>query len=190
MSIYKKFVTIQDKINGSTSGHVLIELMDNYVKQQSLVQIPKTNNIERSTRIAYVRSDNKFRSGGFLLEKHDNYLLFKGFNGAVFSLQIDDIKLLFIGTTPTQKKEIKEKKLLAKKILGSLVEYKKPKEIKKYSVNLFDNIIYSTPDESKYKRFLESPKYNNAKKNGYIMDGKVYKSPMIISRHDNHSQEY
>jgi len=107
-----------------------------------------------------------FRSGGWLIgrnmddpENNDKYILYKAYNGAIFSLQIKDILEVYI---LSKKKEIPI--------------FKKPDpktENKNYPVFLpdprtgLDHIVYYARDNCAKMRFMNSNKYTMAKIIGY-----------------------
>lgn len=109
--------------------------------------------------------EGTFRSGGWLLgrnkenvENNDKYILYKGYNGAVFSLQIKDLLEVYI------KSKTKE-----------IPVFKKPNpktQTKNFPVFLQDpetgndKIIYYARDNNAKIRFMNSHKYKIAKATG------------------------
>ena len=102
--------------------------------------------------------EGTFRSGGWLIgknlddpENNDKYILYKGYNGAVFSLQIKDILEIYI---KSPKREISI--------------FKKPGKETKYPVFLPDPVtgedivVYFAKDEFNRVRFTNSNKYQKA----------------------------
>jgi hypothetical protein len=104
--------------------------------------------------------EGTFRSGGWLLgknledtENNHLYIMYKGYNGAIFSLQIKDVLEIYVKST---KKEIPI--------------FKKPdsKNPTNYPVYLPDPeteepcLVYYAKDEFNKKRFMNSLKYKKA----------------------------
>lgn len=102
--------------------------------------------------------EGTFRSGGWLIGKNlddpdysDDYILYKAYNGAIFSLQIKDILEVYIQSF---KKDIQV--------------FKKPAEVTNYPVYLPDPetgkqvAVYYARDNYRKKRFMESIKYKKA----------------------------
>ena len=91
--------SIQNQINSRPAGRkgLIINqiLLDDYLassklKKISILEIPL---VPKGTRIAYsIKKGPKWRSGGFIisLNQKEGYLLYKSFNGALFSLQLND----------------------------------------------------------------------------------------------------
>lgn len=104
--------------------------------------------------------EGTFRSGGYLIgrnmddpENNDKYILYKGYNGAIFSLQIKDIMEVYI---KSKKREIPI--------------FKNPDHDNKtnFPVYLEDYrtgknvIVYYAKDEYNRRRFMNSQKYKTA----------------------------
>ena len=106
--------------------------------------------------------EGTFRSGGWLIgknysdpENNDKYILYKAYNGVVFSLQISDLQEVYI---QSPKKEISV--------------FKKPGKITRFPVYLehFDTkvpvVVYYAEDSYKKFRFENSIKYKKALASG------------------------
>lgn len=103
--------------------------------------------------------ENTFRSGGYLIgrneneskEKRDDYILYKGYNGAIFPLQIKDIQDVYI-KVPNKDKP----------------SFKKPALITNFPVYLYNKetgkseIVYYAKDNNHKNRFMNSIKYKKA----------------------------
>jgi hypothetical protein len=102
--------------------------------------------------------EGTFRSGGWFIgknldnpENNDKYIMYKGYNGVIFSLQIKDILEVYIKST---KREIST--------------FKKPASITKYPIYLIDNltkkkvVVYYARDKFAQNRFENSYKYKLA----------------------------
>jgi hypothetical protein len=105
--------------------------------------------------------EGTFRSGGWLLgknledpENNDKYIMYKGYNGAIFSLQIKDLLEVYVKSS---KKEIPV--------------FKKPdmNNPTNYSVYLPDpetdepQLVYYAKDQFNKNRFINSEKYKKAR---------------------------
>ena len=103
--------------------------------------------------------EGTFRSGGWLIGKNledsensDKYVMYKGYNGAIFSLQIKDLLEVYV---KSPKREIPV--------------FKKPAEITNFPVYLPDPdnntpiIVYFARDEYQRRRFINSFKYKKAR---------------------------
>jgi len=99
-----------------------------------------------------------FRSGGWLLQKNynsenknENFILYKGYNGAIFSLQIKDLSEVYI---LSPKKEISIfKKPLVKTNFPVYLENPKTEKLE---------IVYYGKDQYQKNRFQNSLKYKKA----------------------------
>jgi len=103
--------------------------------------------------------EGTFRSGGFFIGKNineidnskiDNYFLYKGYNGCIFSLQIKDILEVYV-KSPTKEISV----------------FKKPEMITNFPVYL-DNengiktVVYYASDSCHRIRFMNTMKYKKA----------------------------
>lgn len=104
--------------------------------------------------------EGTFRSGGWLLgrniedpENNDKYIMYKGYNGAIFSLQIKDLLEVYVKSS---KKEIPVFKKPDINFKTNFPIYLEDPETKKQI------IIYYAKDEFNKKRFISSIKYKKA----------------------------
>jgi len=110
--------------------------------------------------------EGTFRSGGQFfgrnenesdLEKYDNYILYKAYNGCIFSLQFDDMLEVYI------KSPLKER---------SVFKTVDVKSKTKFPVTLEDPntgqevVVYYAKDRNKQIRFMNSMKYQRARATG------------------------
>jgi hypothetical protein len=136
-------------------------------------------------RLAYITSGNLWRSGGYLVSLNRGeqtnefeYILFKSFGNGIYSVQLCDIKQLYI----------KEKK--KKKIEGVL--YKTPIKITKYPVILQDKngrdiIVKYSRNGYAYNKFINTKKYKRSKEIGWFFENGTQKPDIIFS--DDESNE-
>ena len=103
--------------------------------------------------------EGTFRSGGYLIGKNENerkekindYILYKGYNGAIFPLQIKDIQDIYI-KVPSKDKP----------------SFKIPAIITNFPVSLYNKetgkyeIVYYAKDNNHKNRFMNSVKYKKA----------------------------
>lgn len=112
--------------------------------------------LEGGMQIKYLVKDekgiDKFRSGGWVTQINNNYLVFRSHAGPLFSLQYENIVELY-----GLKKEDKKIKL------------KKPDESLKYKVEYEGVLIFSSDRKDRIDRFKKSKKYEN------IIGGSKYK---------------
>jgi len=104
--------------------------------------------------------DGTFRSGGWLLGKNSNdpennekYIMYKGYNGAIFSLQIKDILEIYVKSV---KKEISVFKKPDMNNATNFPVYLPDPDTKKLE------IVYFAKDEFNKNRFINSIKYRKA----------------------------
>lgn len=99
-------------------------------------------------------NEGTFRSGGFLIGKKENseeYILYKAFNGCIFSLQIKDIQEVYV----------KDKNKI-------FIKFNYPEKITNYPVYLQNPItnervvVYYARSPSAQERFKNSLKYKTA----------------------------
>ncbi len=160
------YKSIQKYIN-SNGGHIDSDKLDKYLaklKSRGFVNITDIYSILPGTRFVYITTDYKWRSGGFLIslelsnksydttklnKEYKPYILYKGFNNAVFSLQVEDIHKIYI-----KQKTAKQK----------IIQIKEPENITNFPVtaknsNGDDEIIYYARDEFARNRYMNSKKY-------------------------------
>lgn len=168
------YVSIQSKVNSSKEYE---DVYFNELSKNGWVALKNVTDIfylNKGRQFKYRLNGNSmsgapegtFRSGGWFVGKNDadtdpdnrdKYLLYKAFNGAVFSLQIKDIMEVYI---KSQKKDV--------------IVFKKPdpKSISDYPVYLQNSetgkneVVYYAPDAYKQKRFMNSIKYKKANMTG------------------------
>jgi len=103
-------------------------------------------------------TEGTFRSGGWLIGKNmedkfnnDKYIMYKGYNGVIFSLQIKDLLEVYVKST---KRDVSV--------------FKKPAEVTRFPVYLTDPengkqvIVYYAKDQCQKNRFMNSYKYKKA----------------------------
>lgn len=120
------------------------------------------------TEMVYGNFGNKFRSGGWFIEKsvgdNGDYILYKPYKKGQppIPVQLSNIKDLYVLTGEQQKKNKDNK----------IVYYRRPGEETRYPVKLFDKcgvevVIAYAKDQYSYDRFLNTKKYERAMKNGW-----------------------
>lgn len=100
--------------------------------------------------------EGTFRSGGWLIGKNDNdnnYILYKGYNGAVFSLQIKDLLEIYIKSPKREISIFKKPDLNFKTIYPVTLPDPETKQ---------DIIVYYAKDKYHQDRFMNSIKYRKA----------------------------
>lgn len=103
--------------------------------------------------------EGTFRSGGWLIGKNlnerdnDDYVLYKGYNGAVFSLQIKDLLEVYI------KSPKREVPVFKKPDMNNITNYPVFLPNPETDVN---TLIYYARDEYQRRRFMNSVKYKKA----------------------------
>lgn len=182
--LIKKFVipdpekkTIQNYINASDDG-TIVEARYNIYKKNldkrgfQLIHPDNAREIAKGDRIAYVDTNNKWRSGGFVIEIHKNeeFIQYKMFNGQVSQIQFSDIQDLWW----QPKKE-------ANKFKGvqfgedDKIVLKKPDFISNYPVVLKnskgkDVVVYYADDNSKKNRYMGTNKFKLISEFGWIFE--------------------
>jgi hypothetical protein len=162
-----KYISVQTKVNNDTNFekmYISKLINDGWVSLKNVSDIlifPRGRSFKyrlNSDSLSGV-DEGTFRSGGWLIGRNledkdnDKYIMYKGYNGAIFSLQIKDLLEVYVKSS---KKEIPV--------------FKKP-DINfktKYPVFLPDpetgknKIVYYAKDEFNRKRFTNSTKYKKA----------------------------
>ena len=162
------YISVQTKVNLDEKYE---KLYFENLMIQGWVKIPKIETIfglPKGTQFKYRLNqdslskvpDGTFRSGGWLIGRNENeddldlknkYILYKGFNGAIFSLQLKDIKEIYI---KSKKKEVPA--------------FKKPAKVTNFPVFLINpntnepEIVYYAKDNAHKIRFENSDKYQKA----------------------------
>ena len=162
------YISIQTKVNNDSKFekmYISKLISDGWValkKPEDLLIFPKGRSFKYRLNGESLSGapEGMFRSGGWLLgrniedtENNMKYILYKGYNGAIFSLQIKDILQAYVKSS---KKEIPI--------------FKKPdlNYVTNYPVYLSDpttekqTIVYYGKDEYNRKRFMNSMKYKKA----------------------------
>lgn len=151
-------MSIQQQIN-SIDGTVDEQKLKEYMETvPEFVEI-SLSELETGVYIKYVNNDNKFRSGGLVMDFNIvgdvglKYMLIRGFNGRIFPLQYTDVKRLW--------KKPKPKKIIEKQALKPLGE---PTN---FPVMIDDEIIKYERDSYARERFMKTKKYKRARTVGY-----------------------
>lgn len=167
-------LSIQGWIN--ENGEYDPERMNIYLEDTGLTQLesPISNNLHKIShgdRIAYVIKDQYgsylFRSGGILLsqnynpETQEKYILFKGFNQSVISLQVINLELIFYRSKDKKEGQEKKEKIYVFK-LGP-TETKFPVTLSKDGQ---DVIVYYAKDNSKRTRYMSTQRFKDVSKSG------------------------
>jgi len=125
------YVSVQKTIN-SNNGKINQRELDKYLEKaikKGFKKIEKEDLFDYpyGIRIAYIRNDDVWRSGGYLvalkesnteygsdvkLNEYKRYLLYRGFNNAVFSLQFSDIREMWIKERVKKKMLVEAEKML------------------------------------------------------------------------------
>jgi hypothetical protein len=164
----ESYVSWQSKINSGPNKTVNQEILDNYLEAYRYQELDSVSRLSPGARIAYVTNDYRWRSGGFFIKSEMSetqangkvyedgphmFVLYKSFNNAVFSVQIEDIYKLY-------SKKPKEEKI--RRIL-----FKKPTTVTIYPVvlknsNGEDTVVYYARDSHNQASFKATKKYINA----------------------------
>src|SRR5579864_835967 len=114
------YKSVQSDINSGIDGTINRRALEKYLSTpngKDFKIIDHTNLlvlrlINSGSRLAYITIDNKWRSGGYLVsvnkgEKTNNfeYILYKSFGNGIFSIQLCDIKQLYIKEKKKKQKE-------------------------------------------------------------------------------------
>jgi hypothetical protein len=180
------YVSIQDQINKGPGKTIDTEELLKYVEKLKKMGFEKLEPenyeiIGPGERFGYVTNDNKWRSGGFLVSKDNSdsafidgqtirhaytetrpYILYRGFNNALYSLQIEDVFEFWH----------KPKRIA---FTTNTVIFKKPVTFTNFPVTLpndqgIDTVVYFARDSFIKKRFLTSIKYQRALEYGWMFD--------------------
>jgi hypothetical protein len=193
------YYSIQQHINSNKGRTINKPRLDEYLtklKKKGWIQISVDDiySLQKGNRVAYITVDNKWRSGGFLVEIKDSaskydakkdkvienrkkdaeykpYILYKAFNGSIFSLQAEDIQQLW-----TRPKKVKGPK-------NDRVKFKVPYEESSYAVILEDDdgedvIVYYARDDYTRKRFMKTKKFERAETYGWVFDDDTQGTPV------------
>jgi hypothetical protein len=178
----ENYISKQKYIN-SNDGKINQEILDIYLQklqEKGFVAVSPEDvyTIRIGDRIAFIRNDNKWRSGGFLVDvknsntaygEHNNndekseykpYVLFKAFNNAIFSLQVSDVYQFWV------------KRPAEKKIQDTISIFKIPTIETQFPVYLLNDnedlvIIYYARDNYSRNRFMSTRKFQCAQEYGW-----------------------
>ena len=177
------YISKQKEINSGPDGTINPQKLRDYTDQLKLrgfikIKPHEIYDIQPGARIAYIRTDKKWCSGGFLISIHDSntqynssktsneyetYLLYKSFNNAVFSLQLKDVIQFWI-----LEKKLKEDE-------NTFVIFKKPMFYTNFPVTLknsdeIDTVIYFARDSYVRNRFMSTDKFRRAQEYGWMFE--------------------
>lgn len=163
-----KYISIQTKVNNDSkfeNNYISKIVADGWVALKNVNDIflfPKGRSFKyrlNGNSLSGI-SEGTFRSGGWLLGKNmedkdnkDKYIMYKGYNGAIFSLQIKDILEVYVKSS---KKEIP---VFKKPDLNFITNY--PVYLPHPETNK-QIIVYYAKDDFNKKRFMNSLKYKKA----------------------------
>jgi len=176
---YEGYKSIQQIINTGPGKTINQERFEYYIKKKNFkkIEVYQIYSIPIGSKLAYVTKDNKWRSGGFLISiKNSNtlydtketldtykiYIEYKGFNGALYSLQEDDIRELYI----LPKKQKKNDKVVMP-MVGTPTKY--PIYVQDEKGN--DVVVKYARDVHDRDRFMNTLKYRNILSRGFVFDG-------------------
>ncbi len=191
------YISRQKQINTGPGGTADLQELNKY--KQKLTKMgfaPITINdiygVKLGSRIAYVTSDNKWRSGGFLVDiKNSNtqhgidvpldiykiYIQYKAFNGAVFNLQEEDISELWVKNKKPKPKSKKERRAAGEESDSDdgpkdVVMIQRPTVVTNFPITVDDVngkkvIIKYARDEHDRQRYMGTSKYNKMITHGW-----------------------
>lgn len=168
------YVSIQSRVNNDP---VFEEKYINKLQEDGWVALKNIKDIFLYPRGKYFKyrlngnsmskaPEGTFRSGGMFLGRNDNeedesvynnYILYKAYNGAIFSLQISDILEIYI-KSPT-----KERALFKKPDPNAITKY--PVMLENMKTNKLE-IVYYAKDSNQKTRFMNTAKYKKARATG------------------------
>ena len=170
------YISWQTKINSGPGKTINENKLRNYLDKHNYEEIEPEfiDNLSPGSRIAYITNENKWRSGGFLIrieqsfmdaegelyEEPKIYILYKSFNNAVFSVQLEDVNMFY-----TKKKmEI---------LMQKMIYFKRPIAETKFPVTLEnadgdDIIVHFARDNFNQKKFMDTEKYKLSKQDPEI----------------------
>lgn len=162
----RKYISVQTKVNNDADfekAYISKIVSDGWValkNTQDILIYPKGKSFKYRLNGNTLSGapEGTFRSGGWLLGKNDNdtenndkYILYKGYNGAIFSLQIKDLLEVYI---KSPKRDIPV--------------FKKPSERTNFPVYLtnpdtgIDEVVFYAKDNYYKTRFMNTRKYKRA----------------------------
>jgi hypothetical protein len=160
------YVSIQSKVNNDPNfekKYINKIIEDGWVALRNITDIflyPKGRSFKYRLNGESLSGapEGTFRSGGWLIGKNeddpdnnDKYILYKGYNGVIFPLQIKDILEIYI-KSPARERGV----------------FKRPLQVTNYPVYLYNNqsgkneIVYYGKDNSQRHRFMNTIKYKKA----------------------------
>jgi len=169
------YVSHQSRINIGPGGTIDESALGFYLNGVgSTYEEVKTKDIDKlpsGVRIAYITKSNKWRSAGWLsrielsyedadgnqFDKQKTYLLYKAYNNACFSVQVEDIEQLYVMKPKVDPGVIIEKPIYLTK----------PKKRTNFPIRIDDEdgyevVIYYAKDNFDRDRFKSTRKYKNA----------------------------
>lgn len=164
----RTYISIQTKVNNNPKfekEYINKIITDGWValkRVQDILLFPKgrTFKYRLNSNSLSNAPEGTFRSGGWIIgrnlddiENKDKYILYKGYNGAIFSLQIKDLLEVYVKSS---KKEIP---VFKKPDLNNITNY--PVYLPNPETNK-NEIIYYAKDEYNKNRFINTMKYKKA----------------------------
>ena len=172
-----KYVSIQDKVNNDP---LFAQTYMNQLTDRGWVILANHNDIKnplmRGRHFKY-RLNGKslsnaetgtFRSGGMIIGMGDdndpNYILYKAYNGCIFSLQLSDIEVIYVRNPNLA--GIRESR--KEQVIKSTVYFKYPENVTEFPVTLpsiytgEDIVIYYAKDKYNAARFKKTKKFQYA----------------------------
>lgn len=176
------YISWQSKINTAKGGKINKKVLDPYLVNSGYeeVNLKDIDMIPTGSRLAYITKDKKWRSAGWLsrvedsyedvdgnpFDKPKKYILYKAYNNAAWSIQLEDIYKLYIMRNKSQD-------ILVKKV----IYFRKPTKRTNFAVYLNnskgeDVVIYYAKDNFDKKRFMNTNKYQISKEDpeGWLFD--------------------
>jgi hypothetical protein len=195
------YKSIQKELN-SDNGRLNVEKFNEYVDtltKDGWLEFP-LNNVPKyikclspGMRVSYITNDNLYRSGGYLIDVHlseedEYYAAYKGFNGAVWHVQFNDISHLYFqdankirlqkkiakenakAELRKQKEQNRKQKLCEKELSGPKpVKFRRPRAFGKaeYAVTIPDQNGIEVPvfygrNNQDVMRFMSTAKFLKA----------------------------
>jgi len=187
----ENYVSIQGRINTGPGGTVNERELTRYLNKGNFIKLEKPSKIKEKgsgIRFIYITKDNKFRSGGYLinceysnteydleteenvetLKKKKMFLSYVGHNNGYFTVQEQDISDLWVNPNKFSRK-YKEKEKEEPVILERPVVIKEGK----YPAIVEDSdgnpvVIKYFRDNYNLIRFYDSSKYTKIIENGFV----------------------
>lgn len=214
------YVSIQQQINSGPGKTINMKVLLGYLdtlRNRGFVKIEPNliSEVPIGCRFAYISNENKWRSGGFLVshntsdsaydpelgivdgvyEEKRPFLMYKGFNNAVYSLQVDDVfEFWYLPRVDPKVFKKKQNEKRAKKNASKIVILRKPLFSTDFPVTLLDNngtevTVFFGRDNTHRNRFANSNKYLKALENGWTFeDGTQIPGRIILVGEDSDSE--